>query len=87
MILWDPEKNIRLIENRNLSFDLISEIILEKKYYDILENKSRKDQFLFIIPYDDYTYAVPFMIDKNNNIILKTIFPSRKFHKIYGDKS
>jgi len=32
----------------------------------------------------NYTHVVPFVIDENSNIILKTIYPSRKFHKIYG---
>ena len=28
-----------------------------------------------------------FTLDKENNIVLKTVFPSRKFHKIYGGKA
>ena len=27
---------------------------------------------------------VPFVIDKDENIVLKTAYPSRKFHKIFG---
>jgi hypothetical protein len=29
---------------------------------------------------------VPFVIDDDENIVLKTVFPSRKFHKLYGPK-
>ena len=85
MIYWDDEKNNKLITERNVSFDEISEIILREEYLDILENPSRKDQLVFIICLQDYIYAVPFIIDENENIILKTAYPSRKFNKIYGD--
>jgi hypothetical protein len=42
---------------------------------------------IFIIRLNDYIYVVPFIIDENESIILKTAYPSRKFNKIYGDKS
>ena len=41
MIIWDDEKNQKLQVERGISFDQISEIILRKKYLDILENSSR----------------------------------------------
>ena len=86
-ILWDNEKNCKLIAERGLSLELFASLILEKKYLVVLKNPSRKDQKIFVIPYQDYTYAVPFVIDKEQNIILKTVFPSRKYHKLYGVKN
>ncbi len=85
MIYWDNEKNNKLIAERDISFDGISEIILREEYLDILENPSRKDQRIFIISLKKYIYAVPFIIDEEDNIILKTAYPSRKFNKIYGE--
>ncbi|MCL2043639.1 MAG: hypothetical protein FWG89_05810 [Treponema sp.] len=85
-ILWDNEKNKKLIAERGLSLEKFAAEILNKKYSAVLKNPSRKEQKVFIIPYGDYTYAVPFIIDKEKNIILKTVFPSRKFHKLYGGK-
>lgn len=85
MIYWDYEKNNKLIAERNISFDEISEIILRKEYLEILENPSRKDQLIFIVSLKKYIYAVPFTIDEEDNIILKTAYPSRKFNKIHGE--
>ena len=85
-IIWDDEKNRKLILERGLSFDEIAELLFEKKYHSILKNTSRPEQKIFIIPYKDYTYVVPFIIDDNQNIVLKTVFPSRKYHKVYGGK-
>ena len=83
-IIWDQEKNRKLILERNLSFEVFSDLILQKSYVEILENAAHPDQMIFIIPYNNYTYVIPFIIDDDNSIVLKTIFPSRKYHKLYG---
>ena len=83
MIIWDEDKNNKLKIERNISFEQISEIILKEKYIDILEHPKRDNQLLFVIELYDYIYAVPFLFDEEDNIILKTAFPSRKLNKIY----
>ena len=85
MICWDEDKNNKLITERNISFNEIAEILLREEFLDILENPNRKGQLIFIICLQDYIYAVQFIIDEDENIILKTAYPSRKFNKIYGD--
>jgi uncharacterized DUF497 family protein len=86
-IIWDNEKNKKLIRERGLSFDEISTLIVDGKYLDIIQNPSRKNQKIFIIRYNGYTYVVPFVVDSEDNIVLKTIFPSRKYHKHYKEKN
>jgi len=86
-ILWDSEKNRNLIAERGLSLEIFASLILEKQYIAILKNPSRQEQKIFIIPFQNYTYVVPFVIDSEQNIVLKTVFPSRKYHKIYGGKN
>jgi len=83
MITWDDEKNQKLKIERDISFDQISEIILRKEYLDILENPSRPNQQIFVVKLNDYIHSVPFVIDDQSNIILKTAYPSRKLQKIY----
>jgi len=83
MIIWDDEKNQKLQIERDISFDQISEIILRKEYLDILENISRQNQQIFVVKLNNYTYSVPFIIDDQSNIVLKTAYPSRKLHKKY----
>ena len=83
-IIWNEKKNERLRSSRGISFEDVEKIILEKAYKAILENPADPDQMIFILDLKGYTHVVPFIIDKENNLILKTIFPSRKFHKIYG---
>ncbi len=83
-ILWDEAKSRKLKKERGISFEEIVPIILDKKYLAVLENPARTDQMIFVVKYKNYTYVVPFIIDSKNNIVLKTIFPSRRFHKLFG---
>ncbi len=86
-IIWDKNKNDWLILNRKISFEEICDQILNDDYIEILENPTRKNQQYFIMNLDNYTWVVPFFINEKNQIILKTAFPSRKFHKKYGDQN
>jgi uncharacterized DUF497 family protein len=83
MIIWDPAKNAKLQLERNISFEQIADLVMENKYLDILEHPRRKNQNIFVIDINHYIYAVPFLIDAQDNIILKTAFPSRKLMKKY----
>jgi len=84
LIIWDDNKNQKLKSERKISFEEIAEIILRKDYLDILDNPTRPDQQIFVITLNDYIYSVPFMIDEQSNIILKTAYPSRKLDQKYG---
>ncbi|MFA5728654.1 MAG: toxin [Candidatus Neomarinimicrobiota bacterium] len=86
-IIWDKEKNDWLILNRKISFEEISDRILNDEYIEILENPTRENQQYFIMEINCYTWVVPFMINNEEQIVLKTAFPSRKFHKKYGEKN
>lgn len=84
-IVWSASKNRRLKSTRGVSFDDVIDMLLEKKYLAVLKNPSRPAQWVFILRYRDYTYVVPFAIE-GEKIVLKTVFPSRKFHKLYAEK-
>ena len=85
MILWDENKNLKLQIERQVSFEEIAQVILRKEYkeyIDILKNPSRPKQKIFVIKFHEYIWAVPFLIDGQDNIVLKTAYPSRKLQKI-----
>ncbi len=86
MIIYDKYKAIKLRFERNIEIEDIVNSIIEKKYIDILEHPKRGGQQIFILEYRDYIHIVPFIIDKDDNIIIKTVFPSRNFHKIYKER-
>ena len=85
-IVWDEDKSNKLKAERGISLEEVATLILEKEYVDILRHPKRPGQRLFLVPIKGYIHAVPFMIDNDGNIVLKTAFPSRKFHKRFGRK-
>jgi hypothetical protein len=84
-ITWAPEKERTLRKQRGIEIREIADLIVDGRYNVILENPSRPAQFIFVLPYHGYTHVVPFVIGENGTIILKTVFPSRKFHQLYGE--
>ncbi len=86
---FSPEKNQKLIKERNISFEEVIFVILEKGILDILEHPNLSkypNQRIIVISIDSYVYLVP-AIFNDEMIFLKTIIPSRKATKKYlGDK-
>lgn len=85
-IIWDQKKNEWLSLNRLITFEEIADRILNNEFIDILENPNKENQQYFLMKINDYTWVVPFLIDDEDRIVLKTAFPSRKFHKKYGEQ-
>ena len=83
-IVWDEQKNTWLKDTRNVSFEQIAGIIFAEQYLDIVDNPTRKSQEYFVVSVRNYTWLVPFLVDDLGRIVLKTAYPSRKFHKRYG---
>ncbi len=82
---WDIEKNEKLKAERNISLEEIVFYIEKGQVLDILEHPNKKkypNQFIFVIPVEDYVYLVLF-VEGENEIILRTIIPSRKAKKHY----
>jgi len=83
-VRWNPDKERRLAAERGISLAEVATIIITGRYTAVFENPSRPSQAIFIVNYHSYMHAVPFVIDKDENIVLKTAYPSRKFHRIFG---
>ena len=84
---WDPEKNLKLKRERGITFDEVVLRIENGHVLDIVEhhNPKHKGQKIYVIRIDDYAYLVPFE-EKEDEIELKTIIPSRKATKTYIGK-
>lgn len=88
-INWDADKNRKLIEERNISFESVifslqSGGLLDDMFHP---NKGKyPQQRIFVVTIDEYVYLVPY-VETEAEIFLKTIIPSRKATKRYlGDK-
>ena len=82
--VWDIDKNAWLKEVRFVSFEEIAAMIQEGDYHEVIENLARPGQQCVILTLRDYTWVVPYVIDADDRIVLKTAYPSIKYHRIYG---
>lgn len=83
VIRWSPEKNIWLKQERWIWFEDIIEAIDTWWLLHIVDHHNIVDykwQKILIVVVNNYTYQVPCIISENE-IYLKTIFPSRKYKK------
>ena len=77
---WDNEKNRKLIEEREISFEEIVFFIEQGNLLDIISNpntKKYRNQKMFVVEVNGYVYLVPFT-EEGHRVFLKTIYPSRK---------
>ncbi|MFC1888388.1 BrnT family toxin [Thermodesulfobacteriota bacterium] len=82
---WDIKKNEKLQRGRGISFEEIVFHIKRGDVLDILEHpnpEKYEGQKIFLIQVDEYVYLIPFL-ETGNEVILKTIIPSRKATKQY----
>ncbi len=81
---WSDEKNQKLQNERGISFEEILFYIKQDKIVDIIINPSSNfdNQKCYLLEIEEYIWVVPY-VQKQNEIFLKTAFPSRKFTKIY----
>jgi hypothetical protein len=81
---FSDEKNEKIKRTRNISFETVIVYVLENKILDIIEHPKRENQYMYVLRYDEKVYACPFVVEPDK-IFLKTIFPSRKIAREYGE--
>ena len=85
-INWSDEKNTILRQTRNVCFEDVENAILHDSVLDIVPHHNQEKfshQELMIVRIHRYTYYVPFVMN-DEEIFLKNIIPSRKYHKKYN---
>jgi hypothetical protein len=87
---FSSDKNNLLIKERNISFEEIIAAIENGNTLGIIEHPNKRKyghQKMYIVHAGDYVYLVPFVLEQEGGIFLKTIIPSRKAKKQYlGNK-
>lgn len=82
---WNEDKNRWLKHERGVSFEQIVFCVENGKLLDVIKHPNQNkysEQRFYVVDVNNYVYIVPY-VEKENVIFLKTIFPSRKYTKIY----
>jgi uncharacterized DUF497 family protein len=85
-IKWSPEKNAKLKRERGVSFNEAADLILQGKHLPLVRKRWKIEQNVFLLSIRGYVHVVPFVFEQDGSIFLKTIFPDRKFDKLYGEQ-
>jgi len=88
-INFSDEKNEVLKATRGIGFDDVVDHIISGDLLDDMQHprSDKKHQRLYVVMVEKYAYVVPYVIDQEKKeIFLKTIYPSRKFTKLYVKK-
>jgi len=75
---WNALKSTRLKKIRGLSF----EEVLKTRYIKTENHPNRGNQKLMFFEYKGKIWVVPF-VDNEKERFLKTLYPSRKYTKLY----
>lgn len=79
-ISWSERKNAILKRRRGVSF----EEILRGRLIAAMEHPVRKNQNVLLFEVQDYVWVVPY-VKGPEGIFLKTLFPSRKYTKLWQE--
>ena len=82
---WNSEKKEILKRERGISFEEIAYLIESGQVIGIEENPGNPNQKIYVLEIDKYAIIVPY-VETDDEIFLKTAFPSRKYTKKYGLK-
>ena len=77
-IKWDLLKSERLKRTRGVSFDEI----IQSRLVAIKKHPAKEKQSLMLFEFRGYIWVVPF-VEEKDHIFFKTLYPSRKFTKLY----
>ncbi len=83
---YNPEKNAKLIAERAIGFEEIIESISNGKLLEITDHHNQElypNQKILHVQCLGKIYLVPYVIEENGSIFLKTLYPSRKATKQY----
>jgi hypothetical protein len=78
-IRWNQLKSERLKKTRGASF----EDILTGNLIGVKKHVKKSHQNIMLFEYNRYIWLVPYVVENNGNIFLKTLYPSRKYTKLF----
>jgi uncharacterized DUF497 family protein len=85
MFRWNEEKNLKLIQERGVSFEEAVEVMRDEGVLDHYRHPNTDkypNQYIFVVRLKGYVHYVPY-VREGEDIFLKNIIPSRKLNKKY----
>lgn len=80
---YNEEKNEKLKKERNIDFDVL---MTKGEEITRIKNTSslHQNQMKLIILYNNYCYSVPYVVEGDGTLFLKTAYKDRFLNKLYN---
>lgn len=85
---FSQEKNVKLMAERGVGFEDVIAVLDARGPITVIDHPNKKKyphQKIYVIEMDNYIYLIPYERNEDK-IVLKTIFPSRKMTRLYGNR-
>jgi uncharacterized DUF497 family protein len=82
-IRWSEEKNELLKRSRGVSFEDAKTEIEAGRVLAVVDHPTRPVQRIFVVRLGGYVHNVPFVVEKDGSLFLKTIYATRKGQKYF----
>ena len=83
---FNKEKDLKLLENRDIGFQKIIDAIMEGKTLDFKKHHNQNlysHQHIIYVHIEDQVYAVPCVKEGKDGFFLKTIIPDSKTRDVF----
>ena len=78
---FDPQKDKKLQEERGIGFETIIAAIADGKVLSDMPHPTRENQRVMLVEVGADLYFVPYVVEKDGEIFLKTAFVNRKYRR------
>lgn len=80
MFKWNPEKEKKLKEDRGIDLHAIVDLIESGQYFmvDVKNQAEHPNQKMYVVSLNGYPTCVPFVVEPNGDVFIKTAFQNRK---------
>ena len=84
-VRFDEEKAQKVLQKHGVNMEEIRQEIIAKRFdvHDVANQDGHPGQKMFVVLVNGYAHCVPFVIEQDGTIFLKTAFPSRVYQRRY----
>lgn len=86
-VRYDEGKALKVLQKHGVDMEDVRQEIIAERFdvQDVVNQDGHPGQKMFIVLVNGYAHCVPFVIEQDGTIFLKTAFPSRIFQRRYED--
>ena len=84
-VRFDEEKALKVLQKHSVNMEDVRQEIIAKRFdvQEVANQEGHPGQKRFVVLVNGYAHCVPFVVEQDGTIFLKTAFPSRVYQRRY----